>query len=362
MKESKLLIISIFLVLLAVNAAFGFAGMTANNTTASQAGPKVNMDMNNSTSNDKDIVLSQHLIEIDDARYQSENIFSIKETLIFRNTGTRNFFGNLKTWVPVGSEGIGVFGAEMMTTGELVPLSFNLSGNIVSWQDFIEQNQTPLLYLIGYNVKIDQKDQSGIEKFSKKLYDPGFINYTYLEKPGFPAVVVKVQTDAGSTLKFYDENGSSVMPSETDETGLINKFNNPQFKEITTEILRTQNTENGTQTNTKQPGVSQMYVIYAVIGILILIAIVYLAMKNKSKSDEKEEDNEEPESIEPQVSHNKQGKKSVSGELENQRDELLSKMKELDSEYESGNLLDEEYEEKRNLYQDKLKSIDEQSK
>ncbi|MDP2845978.1 MAG: hypothetical protein Q8N79_07905, partial [Candidatus Methanoperedens sp.] len=44
-------------------------------------------------------------------------------------------------------------------------------------------------------------------------------------------------------------------------------------------------------------------------------------------------------------------------ELENQRTEIISKLAELDKDYESGNLMDEEYEELRKPYQEKAERI-----
>jgi len=45
-------------------------------------------------------------------------------------------------------------------------------------------------------------------------------------------------------------------------------------------------------------------------------------------------------------------------ELGNLKEQILSKIKDLEKKYESGDLLDEEYEDTRNSYQDNLKEIE----
>jgi len=50
--------------------------------------------------------MAQHLIEYDADQLKSENKLFIRETLIFRNTGTKDYYGSLRTWLPDGSENI----------------------------------------------------------------------------------------------------------------------------------------------------------------------------------------------------------------------------------------------------------------
>ncbi len=148
MTRIKQYIFSIFLISLLINTAYGFAGMTTGN-------PAAQPDLVNTTESDQDIILVQHLIEFDAVRLQSENKLFIRETLIFRNIGSKDFYGSLKTWLPDGYENksIKVNKSEMMTGGGLIPLNNSTNGNIISWQDYVEQNsKLPLLYVVEYAV------------------------------------------------------------------------------------------------------------------------------------------------------------------------------------------------------------------
>ena len=128
MKNITKIIISTFLVILLINGALGFPGMGGNsnatNTTniPQEPGTIPQIDLNNATESDQDIIMTQHLIEVDTVQLKAENKLFIRETLIFRNTGTKNFSGDLRTWVPDGSEGINVARSEMMTGGGMVPI------------------------------------------------------------------------------------------------------------------------------------------------------------------------------------------------------------------------------------------------
>jgi len=301
----------------------------------------------------------QHLIEVDANLLKAENKLFIRETLIFRNSGTKDFFGNLRTSVPEDSENISVARSEMMTGGGMVPITFSQNGNIISWKDYVEQNSNlPFLYAVEYGVK--QDDKSNTEIFSKKLAIPSLINYKYMEKPDLPAIVIKITKPQGSTVKFIDENGNKIVATEVDDKGEIFRFSSPQFKEITVEILQSSALSSGTQ--------SYGLIIIIVIGILIILVFSYPYIKKKLKPEEKVSNiskktkektinkaNEEPS--DSFVPSGKYKGKNVE-ELGNLKEQILSKIKDLDKKYESGDLLDEEYEDTRNSYQDNLKEIE----
>src|SRR5659263_591030 len=74
MKNITKIIISTFLVILLINGALGFPGMGGNsnatnatNTTniPQETGTIPQIDLNNTTESDQDIIMIQHLIEID---------------------------------------------------------------------------------------------------------------------------------------------------------------------------------------------------------------------------------------------------------------------------------------------------------
>lgn len=361
MKNITKIIFSIFLVFLLANNAFGFAGMggnTSNTSIPQETGTVAPINFNNTTESDQDIVMVQHLIEVDAVLMKADNKVFIRETLIFRNIGTQDFFGTLRTWMPDGSEKISVARSEMMTGGGMVPMDFSQDGNIISWKDYVEKNsRLPFLYAIEYSVK---QNAEGTELFSKKLAFPTLISYEYMEKPDLPAIVVKITKPEGNSVKFIDENGNKIVASEVDEKGEIFRFSSPEFKEINIEISK----------SLLPDASSQSYAAYVVIGILIILVILYPSIKKKLKtntSETKEEaieitpDEEIEESSDTDVPSGKFESKNVL-ELEDLKKELLSRIRDIKKEYESGDLLDEEYEDKKRSYQDELKAIEKRLK
>lgn len=372
MKNITKIIISAFLIIILANGALGYPGMggnanntIANNTTLPQGtGNVTQIDLNNTTESDQDIIMIQHLIEVDANLLRAENKLFIRETLTFRNNGTKNFFGNLRTSIPEGSENISLARSEMSetTTGGGMPLSFSQNGNIISWKDYVEQNsRLPFLYALEYSVK--QVADGNTEFFSKKLAIPALINYEYKEKPGLPAIIVKIIKPQGSTVKFIDENGNKITATEVDDKGEIFKFSLPQFKEIKVEISRSSAILPETQSYTA-------IIVIIVIGILIILVFSYPYIKKKMNPDEKASKiskktkgkiiankEKEPSETDSYVPSGKFKGKNVK-ELEDLKKQFLSKIKDLENKYESGDLLDEEFEDTRNSYQDNLKEIE----
>jgi hypothetical protein len=369
MKNITKLIISAFLIIILTNGTLGYPGMggNVNNTTLPQGtGNVTQIDLNNTTESDQDIVMVQHLIEVDANLLRAENKLYIKETLTFRNMGTKGFSGNLRTSIPEGSENISLARLEMseMMTGGGLPISFSQDGNIISWKDYVEQNsRLPFLYVLEYSVK---QDAGNTEIFSKKLAIPALINYKYMEKPGLPAIIVKITKPQGSAVQFIDENGNKIAATEVNDKGDVFKFSLPQFKEIKVEISQSGATSPQTQ--------NYSVIIVIVIGILIILVFSYPYIKKKMKPDEKvsmiskktegkiienskEEKAEEPSEVNNAPSSGKYKDKNVL-ELEEIKKQLLSKIEDLEKKYESGDLLDEEYEDTRNSYQDNLKEIE----
>jgi len=358
-----------------MNTAYGFAGMGGNNTTIAQnmtipqnTSIEKPQDLKNATDSDQDIIMVQHLIEFDAVQLQSENKLFIRETLIFRNIGTKDFYGSLKTWVPEGSEKIKVSKSEMMTGGGLTPLDFNTNGNIISWKEFVEQNsKLPLLYAVEYAVAMEPGATSITGTYSKKLAYPTLLNYRYREQPGLPALVVKIAKPQESSIKLFDEKRNEIKPDEMDETGEIKRFSDPRFKELNIEISGA----------SAIPAIKKDYVVYIVLGILIVLVLLYPIIKKKLKpgeNDENEEEEEEetssPAEDEPQeeISESddspagsvKEFDGKSGDELGSIRKGLLQELKELETEYKSGELLDEEYEDKKNSIQNKLKKTKQQ--
>jgi hypothetical protein len=185
--------------------------------------------------------MAQHLIEVDAVQMKSDNKMFIRETLIFRNIGTKDFYGSLRTWLPDGGENIKLSRSELQTGAGLIALDFEKNGNIISWKDYVEQNnKLPVLYIIEYTIAMESGASSIIGIYTKKLSVPMLINYRYIEKPGLSSLVIKITKPQGNTVKFIDENKKDITLEEVDESGDIIRFSSPQFKEINVVLTKTQ--------------------------------------------------------------------------------------------------------------------------
>ncbi|HEY9206959.1 MAG TPA: hypothetical protein VIO58_13685 [Candidatus Methanoperedens sp.] len=353
------------LIIFFVNPAFGFKGMTSNNTTAQTNNATQNLG--NFTQSDRDIVLIIHLIEIDTVQLKSENKLLVRETLVFKNTGTENFFGQLRTWVPDGTEKISISRNYMMNGTFQYALTPSLNENILSWQDSIEAN-TPLspLYTLEYAVAAES---GGAKHFSKMLAS------TWINKQS-NNILLKVTTNEGESITVTDENGNSISgsgSSKVEGNSTMYAWEAPVFKELNIEISK--------------PAVSPATIAgYVIIGAVILLVLLYPVLRKRSgklqsieeklrnslKREHRETGEEEieesteaivsseiPEEVgeEPVVEEDDEFQKMTKDELEIKKTELISKLSKLDNDYASGDLLDEDYEEQRESYQKQVKKI-----
>ncbi len=364
MKKIKQYLISIFLIILLINTAYGFAGMTSNKST-------VQPDLINSTESDQDIVLVQHLIEVDAVQLQSENRLFVRETLALKNIGNKNFNGFLRTWVPDGAEGFRVGKTEMAMGATPNSTQFKQNGNIISWNDFIKANDPASLYVVEYLLPAENTGMVTKSKyFSKKLTYPTLINYKYVPIEGLPPFILKLTVSKDNSIALLDENRNKITPQEIKEVdnSIINRWlDSPQFKEITVEISKPAVTPSGIAG-------------YVILGLLIILVFSYPVIRKKNekirsleekirnslkrKETVKEtaeetrgeivEENATPEPVETEDTEfeGKTGK-----ELDAMKEETLSRLSELNKEYESGNMLDEEFEELRKSHQEKIDKI-----
>jgi hypothetical protein len=370
----KKCLISIFLIVFLINTACGYPGMVGGNNTTIPENMTIpqttsiedTQDLKNATGSDQDIIIAQHLIEYDAVQLRSENKLFIRETLTFKNIGTKDFYGPLRTWLPDGSEKIKVSRAEMMTGVQMDSLDFDKTGNIISWKVFVEQKNVKFLYIIEYTIAIEQGTSSITGIFSKKLAYPTLLNYKYVQiRSDLAPFVVKVIKPQESSIKFFDENRNEIT-SDVDETGDIYRWNEPlQFKEMNIEISGSSAIQ----------AVKQDYLVYVVIGILILLVVLYPYLSSKLKHGETGKTlkvtsssyagkarEERSGSGNYPVRSEEELKGNSGTELDPLRKELGLKLKELETRYRSGDLLDEEYEEEKNAIQNKLISMNKRSK
>ncbi len=373
MKKSNTFIIIILLIALLTNPVFGYAGMGGNNSGANMGDiiqiEEQNIDPANTTQSDQDIILMQYLIEVDAAQFEEENRIYVRETLLFKNIGDKHFSGSLRIWVPDGIEGIKVGKVAMMTGGSVIPLDALQNGNIISWQDTIMRNDPlPPMYALEY--VLPAQAEGSITKsrhFSKKFVFPTLINKVPL------SIIIKVTKGDQETLIIKDEKGNNIQSSgqPMEDNSVLYNFETPQFKEINIEFSKS------------ALDLSQI-ALYLFILLIIVLVLAYPTIRKKSpklqeieekirnslkrepQSEEQQEtdeevsdedaDEEEPEEESGREDEDISGK--TNDELNTEKNELLSKLKKLEKDYASGDLIDEEYEELRNSYQVKLKKIE----
>jgi hypothetical protein len=347
MKKINQFIITVLLIALLTNPVFGFPGMGGNTSGATTGNitqnDLVKIDLANTTDSDQNIILVQHLIEVDGAQSEGQNKIYVRETLIFKNIGDMDFQGTIRTWVPDGLEGLNVGKVAMMMSGTVEPMNAIQNGNVISWQDYIKANDPlPPMYAVEY--VISAKPEGTLSKsryYSKKLVYPTLINKVPM------SFVLKVTKGSGETITLKDELGSSISSSGKpidEDNSILYTWETPQFKEIKIEL-------------TKSAIDLFQIAIYLIIGLLIVLLLSYPVLRKKSPKLLEIEDKiktslkRDPGSVEQQEAV----EDTPEEELKAEKSELVSKLDELKKDYSSGNMTDEEYEELRNSYQKKLK-------
>lgn len=344
-----------FLIILLINTAYGFPGMTGNISTAQP-------DLINSTESDQDIVLVQSLIEVDAVQFQSQKELYVRETLIFKNAGTQNFTGPLRTWVPDGTEGIRIGRSEMTESANPENLTWEQNGNIITWPGEINAAALPPIYTIEYLLPDEPK---GTAQYSKMLLYPTLVT----KKPD--SIVLRITLNKDESAAITDENGNGISSSGSpSEEGNIIQYDweSPQFNEINVAISSSSATPSGIAG-------------YVILGLLIILVVSYLFVRKKNekirsleeklrnslkrKETVKETAKEtrrkvaaetrKPEPVNRVEDNKFKGK--TREELEVMKEETISKLSELNKEYESGNMLDEEFEELRKSHQERIDKI-----
>ncbi|NJD76034.1 MAG: hypothetical protein FIB08_02915 [Candidatus Methanoperedens sp.] len=342
--------------------------MTGNKSTAQPANNITQQD-NNITESDQDIVLLIHLIEIDAVSMLSENKLYIRETLAFKNTGTMRFSGLLRTWVPGGADiinqaGLGEIAKTEMSTGEIsgyLPVTRN--GDIISWKDDIGTNTIAPLYVVEYT--LPSKPEGMLNK--ARNYQKVFLYPALTKQPSM--VQVKLTRSQGTNIVITDETGNSVLDSGSlreENNDVIYTWDMPRFKEINLSI--------------SEPAIAPSTIaIYALIGGLIILVLAYPVIRKKSErlrsieeklknslekkptaaSPEEANEQEIPETTEDekQVADDVDSTGILTEEQERQNNDLRIKLNELEKDYASGNMLDEEYEELRGSYLAQIEKI-----
>ncbi len=356
MKRIKQFLISIFLMGLLTSTTYGLGTGSNNSTTA----PTASTGLINSTESDQDITLAQNLIIVDDVQFQSRNELYVRETLIFKNSGTMNFSGSLRTWVPDGAGALNISRSEMMTGANEIPVEWKQNGNIITWPAEIDANAIPPLYTVEYLLP----ETSGTKQYSKMFIYPTLVT----KKPD--SIILKITMNTGENAVLKDENGNSISDSGSpiqEGNSITYNWETPQFNEINLAIVSSGTTSSG-------------FAGYVILGVVIILIFSYSVLRKRNekirafedkirnplrrKEETSEESGGEPvEEIKPhEPVENTEFEGKTREELEAIKDETVSRLSELDKEYESGNMMDEEYDELKKSYREKVDKITERLK
>lgn len=360
MKKINQFIITVLLIALLTNPVFGYKEYATNNsgeiTSNITQNDQENIDLANTTQSDQNIEISSHLIEVEADRPDLQDKLYVRETIVFRNAGTKIFSGALKTWVPDGVLEIKVMKAQMVAETGAQSIVIEKNGNIISWQEYIEANNVSM-YVIEYIISAEPKGSITESKYySKKLLYPTLINYRYFPTPGYPVFILKIGKSKDSSITILDENRNKIIAQDVGEedSSIISRFSEIQFKELNIEVSKS-------AIDLSQIG------LYLIIGVLILLVLAYPVIRKKSPKLMEFEENiknslkGESESEEQQETEEEIYEQEHEGEEDVEKSELVSKLEELEKDYASGNLIDEEYEELRNSYKEQLKRINRRS-
>jgi hypothetical protein len=344
--------------------------------STTSAYPDMAINGNNSTSTPEvttssygaNVVIIQHLIEVDQVTYPG--YFRVIETVIYKNLGTENYSGPVYTYVQDGAFNIAVAKQEMVTGGGRKNIeSFQVSENVVGWNDIILSG-TGLapMYQIEYMVPAEPTGKTTESvTFTKRLKYPTNVNYIYMPITGMPALVVKLKKSDGMKTTVLDNDGIKIKADFFEEIGNLETYNwyQPLFVEITFELSRS------------NPAGSDI-TIYLVILLVIIAVIGYSVLRGKNpvikgldeklesvlpkKQDEgiylEAEEDEFKEITSRQTSLEMKDIEALSlDELRTAKQAIFNVLLKLDEDYVSGIISEDEYNDIRGNYKEKIKSI-----
>lgn len=350
-------------ILLMAQTAFAYDYL-ADNQTTNQTSEQISTPIALIGSNDATISVLQHLIEVD--RSNTEFV-AVRETIIFKISGTGNYTTDLMTWAPDGSEIVGVSRQEMDGTTPPLDMPYTQEGNIVRFNDAARLNAPgmPPMYAVQYLTPINAED--GIPEFTKVLQYPTYINYP------INSLIVKI-TPPTDDIIITDEGGNEMYgdASDTNAEAVVHTWSAPNFKEFTVET-KSQVNVNG-------------IIPYIIIGFLILLVLAFPFIQRKMKndnesktvdsdyavadvdeddedSDYEEVDAEDTDAKEPDVEEEIQIEKPDLDELETRYDAVMSLLSDIDKDKDNGDISDDEYDLLSKKYKseaiDLMKTIDE---
>ncbi len=399
LKQNSVLLISAFVILallfsLSTSSAYPNIPINGSNNTST---PEVAV-----SSYGANVVIIQHLIEVDQITYPG--YFRVVETIIYKNLGTENYSGPVYTYVQDGAFNIAVSRQEMAAEGGRNTIEhFKVSENVVGWNDIILSGtgMAPM-YKIEYMVPAEPTGKTTESvTFTKKLKYPTDVNYIYMPITGMRSLVVKLEKSDGMKTTVLDNERSIINADFIEESGNLETYywDLPPFVEISFELSKS------------NPAGSDI-TLYLIILLVIIAVIGYVVLRGKSpaikgledklgsvlpkKQDEgiylEEEEFEDDEDIEDDLESDEdeyedEGDEDIEEDLEAEEDEVIEEtsrqpslgmndienlsldelkttkqaifnvLLKLDEDHVSGIISEDEYNDIRDNYKEKAKSI-----
>jgi hypothetical protein len=257
---SALFFIVFLLTLLIVSAYPEMAenGNVADNNNSMQGNPTYSYGT--------DIVMMQHLIEIDQVSY--DGYIKVTETLVIRNAGTENYTGPIYTWIPDEAFDVNMALLEMAMSDQISLIEYSMEGNVVSWNGTVLAGPNmPPMYRLEYKVPKVSTDAITV---TKKLKYPTLVNYNYWPPQSMPALVIKVMKSEMET-SFTNGVGGKIEADfvEILEDSMTYNWALPLFEEITFK--------------SDKPGAGNADItFYLIIALIFIVIIGYSVLRGKS--------------------------------------------------------------------------------
>lgn len=327
-------------------SGYAFAHYTSNNSTGNSTGMMGNTSI---SSNVVEIIIVQHLIEVD--HLKNEGYLTVSETIIFRNVGTQNYTGPIYTWLQDDAFNLVVTKNTMAMDSQGIAItSFQVDDNIIGWNDSIQSSMgMPSMYHLEYMIPVDpDMEKEGSIDFIKKITVPATVNYNYVPMTGMYALVINTIQLENTRITITDGDGVEIEPDLVEEANNLKKYNwvSPSFDQICIEI-----------SESKSGGSST--ILYAGIILVIIGVVGYFLLKRNGQKEEKvkhEGEDAAQYNNEEEVLTERNIENYSLNELKASKKAVSRVLRELDDDFSSSIISEDEYDTIRSNY--KKKAVD----
>lgn len=327
-------------------SGYAFAHYASNNSTGNSTGMMGNTSI---SSNVVEIIIVQHLIEVD--HLKNEGYLTVSETIIFRNVGTQNYTGPIYTWLQDDAFNLVVTKNTMAMDSQGIAItSFQVDDNIIGWDDSIQSSMgMPSMYHLEYMIPVDpDMEKDGSIDFIKKITVPATVNYNYVPMTGMYALVINTIQLENTGIMITDGDGVEIEPDLVEEANNLKKYNwvSPSFDQICIEI-----------SESKSGGSST--ILYAGIILVIIGVVGYFLLKRNGQKEEKvkhEGEDAAQYTNEEEVLTERNIENYSLNELKTAKKAVSRVLRELDDDFSSSIISEDEYDTIRSNY--KKKAVD----